>query len=113
MKTLTKQQEKTVANIFSKFRYLADAVGHDAEKALRYFRRGRDVNKREAELLVLNFLHLYENNLKHKPFQSQTGLDSGLYKLVSVYERIRGVHGFEELDLDQMHSIYLDTRGCD
>lgn len=110
MKPLTKQQEKTIKNIFEKFVYLTAAVGHDPRGALNFFRRGRDVTKREAEMLVLRFLNHYETFLRDKPFYTQTGLDSGLYELLYMYERIRGVSGFEDLDLVLAAKIYSETR---
>ena len=68
------------------------------------------INFLNIELIILNYLYTYETKLKDMPLQSQIGLNMGLLGLIAGYERIRGVSGFDSLDLNLANEIYLETR---
>ena len=113
LENLNNSQIKLIKETFLQFDYLVDATSNDIKPALKWFAHDRKLSKRELELVVLNYLFLYETEYKNQTLQHHVTTDAGLLGLFGTFERVRGVTGFEKLEanLSLMNSIYNEWCG--
>lgn len=113
IKKLTNKEVKQIKSVYDTFCYYADNASTNYKRARKFFAYDRNLSARELDLIILNYLHLYESTLKHKTFQENTGLDAGLYELISIFERVKGMANAENYfsaNLPVMHELYLKTQ---
>ena len=113
LNNLDNKEIQYIKSVYKTFEYYADNASTNYKKARKFFGHDRNLNARELDLISLNYLHLYETVLKFKTFQENTGMDSGLYELISIFERIKSMRGALEYfgaNLPEIHKLYLKTQ---
>jgi hypothetical protein len=114
MKKIENKDAKIIKDTYDTFTYFADNASTDYKNARKFFAYDRNLSARELDLIILNYLHLYDTNLKYKTLEENTGMDSGLYELISIFERIRSMANAKEKLVDKLpiiHEIYLKYVG--
>ena len=101
---------KYIKETYEKFVYFADNVSAEYKQARKFFAHDRVLNARELDLIILNYLYLYEfEGIKDKPLREYVTSDPGLLQLMGIFECIRGMAGCQEKLIDKLpaiHNIY-------
>ena len=102
---LEQKQIELIKDTYQRFEYYADNASTQYKKARKFFAYDRKLNARELDLIVLNYLHLYETSWKNRPFVECVGMDPGLYELISIYERVKGMSNAKEFFAEKLPII--------
>lgn len=115
MKKIENKADRYIKSTYQSFQYYADNASTDYKNARKFFAHDRDLNARELDLIILNYLYMYEfEGLKDKPLHEYVTSDPGLLQLLGIFERIKGMAGCKESFVEKLpaiHNIYLQYRG--
>ncbi len=104
--TVDNKTVKFIKDTYQAFQYYADNASSDYKNARKFFAHDRHLNARELDLIILNYLYLYEfEGIKDKSLKEYVTSDPGLLQLMGIFERIRGMSGCKERFIDKLPAI--------
>lgn len=105
---------KFIKETYQTFQYYADNASTDYKNARKFFAHARDLNARELDLIIMNYLYQYEfGGLKERPLSEMVTSDPGLLQLMGIFERIRGMGDCKERFINKLpavHNLYTQWR---